>query len=227
MFRDFVPAPPCTRMLLVATLPACCDTLAVTAHSSHTRPLRLKMAATAGERVLPGGGGGLASISAPLAVLRRCSPTSDQQPTPWQATEALALVANAGVHPVISATGVVTQQLPGQMTCVQPPAWLPVVSTSAWRPIFSATPDALKAAAADGRGRTTAWRHDGTARTVTRPPSVTNAKPGRMLRVDARQSFTADDRVVNTVRLWRGVARLSFCGAFDLRGRRMSIRMPH
>jgi hypothetical protein len=33
--------------------------------------------------------------------------------------------------------------------------------------------------------------------------------------------------VVNTVRLWRGVASLSFCGAFDLRGRRMSIRMPH
>ena len=217
-------------MLLVATLPASCGTLAATAHSSlrpDARPLRLKMAATTGERVPRGGGGGLASIEGPLAVLRRCSPTSDQQPTLWQATEALALVANAGVHPVISATGVVTQQPPGQTTGVQPPAWLPVVSTSAWRPIFSAKPDALKAAAADGRGRTTAWRHDGTARTVTRPPSVTDAKPGRMLRVDARQSFTAEDRVVNTVRLWRGVASLSFCGAFDLRGRRMSIRMPH
>ena len=190
------------RMLLVATLPASCSTL--------------------------GGGRGLASIEGPLAVLRRCSPTSEQQPTPWQATEALAIVANAGVHPVISATGLVTQQPPGQMTVVQPPAWLPVLSTSAaWRPIFSAKPDALKAAAADGRGRTTAWRHDGTARTVTRPPSVIDAKPGRMLRVDERQSFSADGRVVNTVRLWRGVASLSFCGAFDLRGRRMSIRMPH
>ena len=208
-------------MLLLATLPASCSTLLATAHSSlrpNARPLSLKMAATTGERAIEG----------PLAVLRRCSATSDQQPTPWQATEALAIVANAGVHPVISATGVVTQQPAGQMTGAQPPAaWLPVLSTSAWRPIFSAKPDALKAAAADGRGRTTARRHDGTARTVTRPPSVTDAKPGRLLRVDARQSFTPDERVENSVRLWRGVASLSFCGAFEMRGRRMSIRMPH
>ena len=208
-------------MLLLATLPASCSTLLSTAHSSlrpNARPLSLKMAATTGARAIEG----------PLAVLRRCSATSDQQPTPWQATEALAIVANAGVHPVISATGVVTQQPAGQMTGAQPPAaWLPVLSTSAWRPIFSAKPDALKAAAADGRGRTTARRHDGTTRTVTRPPSVTDAKPGRLLRVDARQSFTPDERVENSVRLWRGVASLSFCGAFEMRGRRMSIRMLH
>ena len=145
--------------------------------------------ATTGERVPEGGGKGLASIEGPLAVLRRCGATSEQQPTPWQATEALALVANAGVHPVISTTVVVTQQPPGQMTgettTQPPPAWLPVMTgASAWRPIFTAKPDALKAAAADGRGRTTARRqNDGTTRTVTRPPSVTDAKPGSFLKV--------------------------------------------
>lgn len=127
-------------------------------------------------------------IQDPLTALRRCgaSPPS----TPQQATEALAIVANAGVHP---------------------PEWLPVLTGKEWRPLFSANPDALKAAAAD-------------ARNVPRPPGVADAKPGRMLKVDAMQSFTADGKVVNRIRLLRGFVSLSFCGDFDMQGRRMSIR---
>lgn len=172
--------------MIAATLTSCAA-LTATAYSPlrHAATATLRMAAKD-------------SIDGPVDVLRRCGANCDDRPTPEQATEALALVANAGVRP---------------------PAWLPVLSAGSWRPIFSATPDALKAAAADGRA-------------VPRPPGVANARPGRMYFPSSvvwagctqTQSFTADGQLENTLRLWRGVLSFSFCGAFDLTGRRMSIR---
>jgi hypothetical protein len=85
-----------------------------------------------------------------------------------------------------------------------------MLSASSWRPVFSAKPDALKAAAADSRG-------------VSRPDAVADSGPGRFLKFDAAQTFSSDGRVTNAFRLARGVVSLSFDGAFDMSGRRMTI----
>ena len=79
-----------------------------------------------------------------------------------------------------------------------------------WKPIFSAKPAALKAAAADARG-------------TPRPPACVDAPPGRFLNVDARQTFSADGRTENSLRFLWGAVRLSFCGLYEMSGRRMSI----
>lgn len=130
-----------------------------------------------------------ASIGAPLEVLRQCAAPSAERPTPAEATQALALVANAGVHP---------------------DDWASALSASRWRPVFSAKPDSLKAAAADGRS-------------VPRPPELSGAPPGRFLSVDAAQTFGADGRLENGFRLLWGAVRLSLFGVYELSGRRMTI----
>ena len=130
------------------------------------------------------------SIDAPLHVLRQsCATPAAERPTPAEATQALALVANAGVHP---------------------DDWSSALSASRWRPVFSAKPDSLKAAAADGRG-------------VPRPQELADASPGRFLNVDAAQTFGSDGRLENTFRLLWGVVCLHLFGVYEMSGRRMTI----
>ena len=131
-----------------------------------------------------------ASIDSPLALLRQCAAPLAERPTPAEATQALALVANAGVHPN---------------------EWAPVLSSSRWRPIFSAKPGSLKAAAADGRAS-------------PRPPGLANAPPGRFFHVEAAQTFGTDGRVEDAFRLLWGAVRLSLVGAYELNGRRMTLK---
>ena len=142
----------------------------------------------------------LERIAVHLDVLRQCSASaSSARPEVAAATLALARVANAGARP--------------------PAGWAPALCGKGWRPVFSASPEALKAAAAkelDGADAPLAQTH------VT----------GRFLSFDAEQRFTADEEaaaddnkgtVENTVRLLWGAVRLSFCGGYEMSGRRMSI----
>ena len=136
-----------------------------------------------------------ASIAAQLSVLRRCA-ASDRgaRPSLGDATVALSRVANAGVHP---------------------PSWEPALCEKNWRPIFSAKPDALKAAAAAEELITQGC--DDAARL---PSSV-----GRYLTLSAQQRFTSNGQVANTVRLLWGTIGLTFSGSFTMSGRRMEITL--
>ena len=126
------------------------------------------------------------AIASELAVLRRCAAAERRErPSLPEATQALSRVANAGEFPA---------------------AWVPALTACAWKPIFSAKPDALKAAAA-GKG------------------TDEGAPSGRYLDVDARQVFTSGGEVESGFRLLWGALRVAFCGAFEMAdGRR---RIPH
>ena len=141
-----------------------------------------------------------ASIQSHLEVLRRCARAATaERPEPSEATLALARVANAGVHP---------------------DAWLPALCDGGWRPVFSAKPEALKAAAAREKAPAAAADEMAMASNEAAGPLVSC---GRFLTVDAEQRFTKDGQVENTVRLLFGALRLSFCGPFEMNGRRMGI----
>ena len=127
------------------------------------------------------------AIDDQLEILRQC--TSSARPALPQATQALAIASNAGVHPE---------------------NWTAALSGKQWKPVFSAKPGALKAAAADARG-------------IPRPPAVAAASPGRFLNVDAQQTFSADGGMENSLRFLWGAVRFSFCGLYEMSGRRMTI----
>jgi len=130
-----------------------------------------------------------ASIDTHIEVLRQCAIVPLRHQEACQATQALAHVANAGVHP---------------------DDWVAVLSARRWRPVFSATNNALKAAAAD-------------ARAVPRPPALIDAMPGRFISIAAEQTFTANGRIENSFRLLMGALRVSFFGRYTMSGRRMAI----
>ena len=152
-------------------------------------------------------------------MLHRCAASKAARPELVRATLALAHVANAGAHP---------------------PSWAPALCDVGWRPVLSAKPGALKAAAAmeaEGKrlGGTAADAKDADGKNADGEPHDTPAgrndadeksadmPAGRFLTFDAEQRFTADGRVENTVRLLWGAIRLSFCGTYEMIGRRMRI----
>ena len=125
------------------------------------------------------------------ATTTRSSPS---RPDAREVTAALAELSNAGAHP---------------------DSWAAALESddrSSWRPVFSAKPEALKAAAKAARvGGATASRA---------------ASAGKYLSVPGGQTFrwAADGgEFANTVRVFGGALELSFAGSFSMVGRRMTL----